>query len=83
MLNLRVLSKIHVRLGVVVHTCNPSYLGGRDKGVFQFEVSPGKKLARLYLENTHHKKGLVEWLRVWVLSSNPSTTKKSRVLELK
>jgi hypothetical protein len=25
---------------------------------------------------TPHKKGLVEWLKVWALSSNPSTTKK-------
>jgi hypothetical protein len=28
-----------------------------------------------YLEKTHHKKGLVEWLKVKTLSSNPSTAK--------
>jgi hypothetical protein len=28
---------------------------------------------RPYLEKTLHKKGLVEWLKVWALSSNPST----------
>jgi hypothetical protein len=33
---------------------------------------------RPYLENTHHKKRLVEWLKVKVLSSNPSTTKKKK-----
>jgi hypothetical protein len=28
------------------------------------------------LKKTHHKKGLVEWLKVKALSSNPSTAKK-------
>jgi hypothetical protein len=27
------------------------------------------------------KKGLVEWLKVWTLSSNPSTTKKEKKLQ--
>jgi hypothetical protein len=27
-------------------------------------------------KNTHHKKGLVEWLKVKALSSNPSTPNK-------
>jgi hypothetical protein len=27
-------------------------------------------------KKTHHKKGLVEWLKVYTLSSNPSTEKK-------
>jgi hypothetical protein len=31
-----------------------------------------------YLENTHHKKGLMEWLKVKGLSSNPSTEKKKK-----
>jgi hypothetical protein len=31
---------------------------------------------RTYLEQTHCKKGLVEWLTVQALSSNPSTEKK-------
>jgi hypothetical protein len=31
----------------------------------------GKQLTRPYLENTHHKKGLVEWLKVKALSSSP------------
>jgi hypothetical protein len=33
---------------------------------------------RPYLEKTHHKKGLVEWLKVMALSSNPSITKKRK-----
>jgi hypothetical protein len=35
---------------------------------------------RSYLKKTHHKKGLVEWLKVQALSSNPSTTKKKKRL---
>jgi hypothetical protein len=31
---------------------------------------------RPYLEDTHHKNGLVEWLKVKALSSNPSTAKR-------
>jgi hypothetical protein len=31
---------------------------------------------RPYLKKTHHKKGLVEWLKVKALNSNPSTAKK-------
>jgi hypothetical protein len=33
---------------------------------------------RSYLKKTHHKKGLVEWLKVKALSSNPITEKKKR-----
>jgi hypothetical protein len=33
-------------------------------------------MVRPYLEKTYHKKGLVEWLQVQALSSNPSTAKK-------
>jgi hypothetical protein len=29
-------------------------------------------------EKTYHKKGLVEWLKVKALSSNPSTTEKKK-----
>jgi hypothetical protein len=35
-------------LGMVVHTCNPNYWGGRGR---QFEASLGKKVARLHLKN--------------------------------
>jgi hypothetical protein len=34
-------------------------------------------LERLYLENTHHKKGLVEWLKVEALKLSPGTKKKN------
>jgi hypothetical protein len=34
---------------------------------------------RPYLEKTHHKKGLVEWLKMKTLSSNFSTAKKNKI----
>jgi ribosomal protein S21 len=33
---------------------------------------------RPYLKKIHHKKGLMEWLKVKALSSNPRTAKKKR-----
>jgi hypothetical protein len=33
-------------------------------GGLQLEASPGKYFERLYLKKTHHKKGMVEWLKV-------------------
>jgi hypothetical protein len=33
---------------------------------------------RPYLEKSHHKKGLAEWLKIQALSSCPSTTKKKK-----
>jgi hypothetical protein len=44
----------------------------------QFEASPGKQFSRPYLKKTHHKKGLVEWLKVQALSSNPHTVKQNK-----
>jgi hypothetical protein len=35
-----------------------------------------------YLEKTHHKKGLVEWLMVQALSSSPSTAKKKKRMHI-
>jgi hypothetical protein len=53
---------------LMAHTCNPSYSGGRNQGDRSSsqsrEVVPGKQFTRPYLENTLHKKGLVEWLDV-------------------
>jgi hypothetical protein len=33
--------------GAVTHTCNPSYLGGRDQEGSQFKTSQGKKKENL------------------------------------
>jgi hypothetical protein len=29
----------------------------------RIKASPGKKFVKPYLEKTHHRKGLVEWLK--------------------
>jgi hypothetical protein len=60
----------------VAHACNPSYSGGRD------QEDRGSKPAqenssRDYLETTLHKKGIVGWLKVKVLSSNHSTSEEN------
>jgi hypothetical protein len=57
---------------LVAHACNPSYSGGRD------QEDHGFKPVRPYPEDTHHKKGLPEWLKVKALSSSPSTRRKKK-----
>jgi hypothetical protein len=43
-------------VALVAYTCNPSYSGGRDQE--DHELKPAwANSSRLYLENTHHKKG--------------------------
>jgi hypothetical protein len=39
-------------------------LGRQRSGGSWFKASPGKEFLRSYLEKTHHKKGLVKWLKV-------------------
>jgi hypothetical protein len=46
---------------LVVHTCNPSYSGDREQEDQGLKPAQGN---RPYLEKTHHKKGLVQWLKV-------------------
>jgi hypothetical protein len=49
----------------VAHTYNPSYLQGRDQEDQGFRPAvPDKQFMRPNLKNTHHKKGLLEWLKV-------------------
>jgi hypothetical protein len=43
----------------------------------EVQSQPGQ-IVRPYLENTHYNKGLVEWLKVKVLSSSPTTGKKKK-----
>jgi hypothetical protein len=65
----------------VVHTCNPSYSGGRNQ-------EDSGQLRQIVLEiETHHKKGLVEWLndlrcRPWVQApiSNKQTKKRHGII---
>jgi hypothetical protein len=61
----------------VAHACNLSFSGGRD------QEDRGSKSARVnssrdpISKKIHHKKGLVEWLKVKVLSSNPMYKKQT------
>jgi hypothetical protein len=63
---------------MVGHVCNPSYSGGRDQE--DCGSKPAWEIVHETLsQKTLQKKGLVEWLKVWALSSNPSTGKKKKV----
>jgi hypothetical protein len=48
----------HQWLTPVILATQEARLGGS-----WFKASPGKQFMRLYLENTQHKKELVEWLK--------------------
>jgi hypothetical protein len=47
----------------VVYTCNPSYSGDRDQKEHGPKPALGKQFLTPSLEKTHHKKGLVKWLK--------------------
>jgi hypothetical protein len=66
----------------LVHTCNPSYSGGRDRRI---EVqSHSRQIVHETLSQKHPSQKingggeLVEWLKVKTLSSSPSTAKKKK-----
>jgi hypothetical protein len=72
----------------MAHACNSSYSGGRDQEdcslkPAQANSQPGKivpdTLSRKKTtkkRTTIHKKELMKWLKVYALSSNPSTGEK-------
>jgi hypothetical protein len=66
----------------VVHTCNPSYSGDRDQEDHSSKLPQANSSVRPYLKKSFTKIGLVEWLKVKALSSNPSTTKTKKINEL-
>jgi hypothetical protein len=72
-LSIRNLSQV-----LVAHTCNPSYSGGRDQEDCGSKPTLGKWFSRPHLKKSHHKKGLVEWLKVKALSSSPSTAERKK-----
>jgi hypothetical protein len=57
----------------VSHACNPSYSGDIDQKDPGSKPTQANSSARPYLEKPFTKIGLVEWLKVKALSSNPST----------
>jgi hypothetical protein len=48
----------------VAHVCNPSYSGGRDHKDQGLKPDQANGSWGPMLKNTHHKKGLVEWLKM-------------------
>jgi hypothetical protein len=63
---------------LVAHAYNPSNKGGRDR-----RITVGGQPRQIIHETLsqkkkNHKKGLVEWLKVWALSSSPRTAKKKK-----
>jgi hypothetical protein len=46
------------------HTCNPNYSGGRDQEDCSLRPALANSSQDFISKTTHHKKGLVEWLKV-------------------
>jgi hypothetical protein len=71
---------------LVAHACNPSYSGGRDQEDRGSKSAQANSLRDPISKEpiTKERKGeLVEWLKVKVLSSSPSTdTKKHGAVSL-
>jgi hypothetical protein len=65
--------KMKPRLGTVAHTCNPSYSGGRDQEDHGSEPAWANSSKDPILKI---QKGLVEWLKVKVLSCTVPQKKK-------
>jgi hypothetical protein len=60
----------------VAQACNLNYSGGRDQDC---GLKPAwANSLRPYLEKAHHKKGLMEQLKVEALRASRSTTKKKK-----
>jgi hypothetical protein len=56
--------KVLESLAPVVHTCNPSYSGGRDQEDHSSKPVQENSLQDPSSKKTHHKKDLMEWLKV-------------------
>jgi hypothetical protein len=63
---------------LVAPAYNPSYSGGRDQKDRGSKPAWANGLQDPISKKTITKKGLMEWLKVQALSSNPSTTKKKK-----
>jgi hypothetical protein len=48
----------------VAHAYNPNYSGGRDQEDHSLKPAWANSSWDFYLEKTHNRKGLVEWLKV-------------------
>jgi hypothetical protein len=55
--------KIFLCQALGAHTCNPIYSEAEIRRI-SVQSQPGQIVKRPYLEKMHHKKWLVEWLKV-------------------
>jgi hypothetical protein len=62
----------------VAHTYNPSYSGGRDREDCGSKPAWGNCLWEPISERSITKIGLVEWIKMKVLSSSPTSAKKKK-----
>jgi hypothetical protein len=63
----------------VAHSCNPSYLGGRDQEDRGSKpVGANSSRDPIFKKPIKKKKRLVGWFKVKALSTNPSTRKKKK-----
>jgi aspartyl aminopeptidase len=63
----------------VAHACNPSYSEGRDQDHGSKLAQANSLQAPISRKLITQKKGLVEWFKVWALSSSPSNQKKKKL----
>jgi hypothetical protein len=61
---------------LVAHACNPNYSGGRDQEDCGLKPARANSSKDPISKKPFIKIGLVEWLKVKALSSNPSNGKK-------
>jgi hypothetical protein len=64
---------------MVVHAYNPSYWEGRDQEDHGLKSTQANSSLDSILKKNPSQKGLVEWLKVQTLRSNPSTKKKKKL----
>jgi hypothetical protein len=62
----------------VAHIYNPNYSGGRDQEDLGSKPARANSVQDPISKKPFTKIGLLEWLRVKVLSSSPSSTKKKK-----
>jgi hypothetical protein len=62
----------------VAHVYNPSYTGGRNQEDLSSKPAQANSLKDLIFNKPITKRGLVEYLKVGAVSSNPSVTKRKK-----
>jgi hypothetical protein len=69
-------SRVHIKLGMVAHTYNPSHSRGRDQEDGNLKPAWANSSTDPISKKT--QKGMVQWFNVKALSVNSSTEKKKK-----